>query len=253
MIVPAPASPDQPPVAFAPGLDRAQIARRFHAAGRVHIAGVLAPAAAVRAWRCLAEELPWRLVIQDESGPASLGVADTSQLATAERERIEAGIVRRAAHGFQFVYNSFPLYECHRDGILTDRYVMRVFEFLNSPDFIGFAREVTGIGAIDYADAQATLYRPGHFLTRHDDTGGASQGRQVAYVLNLTPEWRAEWGGLLAFIGPDGHVEEAWSPAMNALNLFRVPALHAVTEVASYAGAGRYSITGWLRQAPARA
>lgn len=38
---------------------------------------------------------------------------------------------------------------------------------------------------------------------------------------------------------------------MNALNLFRVPALHAVTEVASFAAAGRYSLTGWLRQRPA--
>jgi Rps23 Pro-64 3,4-dihydroxylase Tpa1-like proline 4-hydroxylase len=188
----------------------------------------------------------------DDSGPRNLAVADPAQLPAPEREQLESGILRRAQHCFQYVYNSFPVLECNRDGILMDRYVMRVYEFLNSPGFIGFVREVTGIATIDYADAQATLYRPGHFLTRHDDAAEGKH-RQVAYVLNFTPGWRAEWGGLLAFIGPDGHVSEAWAPAMNALNLFRVPALHAVTEVASFAGAGRYSITGWLRQSPAAA
>lgn len=246
MSSPQPMSAD-PPVAFAPGLDRAAIGARFRARGRVHIPGVLVPQAAERAWRCLAEELPWRLAIEDGQGARTLPVADSSQLPPAERERVETALLGQAAQGFAFVYDSFPVHECHRDGILADRYVMRVYEFLNSPEFIAFAREVTGLGSIDYADAQATLYRPGHFLTRHDDLSDG-QGRQVAYVLNLTPRWRAEWGGLLAFIGADGHVEEAWTPAMNALNLFRVPALHAVTEVASCAAAGRYAITGWLRQ-----
>lgn len=236
-----------PPVGFGPGLDRAAIARRFRERGRVHIPGILAPASAERAYDCLAQELPWRLAIEDGQGARNLQVADTSQLPPAERERVESALLRRAASGFAFAYDSFPVHECHRDGILLDRYVMRVYEFLNSPAFLGFAREVTGIAAIDYADAQATLYRPGHFLTRHDDRHEL-HGRLVAYVLNLTPGWRAEWGGLLAFIGADGHVEEAYTPAMNALNLFRVPALHAVTEVASYAAAGRYSLTGWLRQ-----
>jgi Rps23 Pro-64 3,4-dihydroxylase Tpa1-like proline 4-hydroxylase len=243
----ATASAAGPPVEFGPGLDPAAIAAHFSERGRVHIPGILAPAAAERAHRCLAQELPWRLAIEDGRGSRNLQVADTSQLPPAERERLESALLHRAAEGFAFAYDSFPVHECHRDGILMDRYVMRVYEFLNSPAFIGFARTVTGIAAIDYADAQATLYRPGHFLTRHDDTG-VQQGRQVAYVLNLTPHWRAEWGGLLAFIGVDGHVLEAYTPAMNALNLFRVPALHAVTEVASYAAAGRYSITGWLRQ-----
>lgn len=240
----------EPPVELGPGLDKSEIARRFRANGRVHIPGILTDAAAARTYRCLVQELPWRLVLLDDSGPRSLSVADPSQLPAAEREQLERSILRRAQRGFQYVYNSFPVFECHRDGILMDRYVMRVYEFLNSPEFIGFVRGVTGISTIDYADAQATLYRPGHFLTRHDDTAEGKH-REVAYVLNFTPEWRAEWGGLLAFIGPDGHVTEAWTPTMNALNLFRVPALHTVTEIASFAGAGRYSITGWLRQLPA--
>jgi Rps23 Pro-64 3,4-dihydroxylase Tpa1-like proline 4-hydroxylase len=52
---------------------------------------------------------------------------------------------------------------------------------------------------------------------------------------------------VLAFEGADGHIEEGFAPAFNALNLFAVPMRHAVTQVASFAPRDRLSITGWLR------
>ena len=93
------------------------------------------------------------------------------------------------------------------------------------------------------ADAQATCYRPGHFLTRHDDY---IDGRLVAYVLNFTPAWNPDWGGMLLFTDERGHVEEGYVPAWNALNFLKVPQTHAVSLVAPFAGGLRYSITGWL-------
>jgi SM-20-related protein len=96
-------------------------------------------------------------------------------------------------------------------------------------------------------DAQATRYERGHYLTQHDDSA-AEKGRLYAFVLNLTPHWRTDWGGLLNFIDADGHVAEAYAPAWNAINLFRVPQPHAVSCVAPFAGAPRLSITGWVRQ-----
>jgi Rps23 Pro-64 3,4-dihydroxylase Tpa1-like proline 4-hydroxylase len=36
-------------------------------------------------------------------------------------------------------------------------------------------------------------------------------------------------------------------PAFNALNVFRVPALHSVSTVAPFVSAARLSLTGWLR------
>ena len=49
-------------------------------------------------------------------------------------------------------------------------------------------------------------------------------------------------------IDPGGHIEEGYAPAFNALNIFRVPKRHAVTQVASFAGAERLSVTGWIRE-----
>jgi len=56
------------------------------------------------------------------------------------------------------------------------------------------------------------------------------------------------WGGILQFIAEDGHLAEGYAPSFNALNLFNVPQLHAVSYVAPFAQAGRFSVNGWLRE-----
>ena len=86
-------------------------------------------------------------------------------------------------------------------------------------------------------------------LTAHsDDIEG--KNRLFAYVLNFTPTWKPDWGGLLAFIDGDGHISEAYTPAFNALNIFKVPQMHTVTQVAGYAGAERavdHRLVCWRR------
>jgi Rps23 Pro-64 3,4-dihydroxylase Tpa1-like proline 4-hydroxylase len=98
----------------------------------------------------------------------------------------------------------------------------------------------------EYADAQATLYRSGHFLTAHDDNTPGTK-RLAAYVLSFTPVWRPEWGGLLEFLDDTSQVETGYVPGFNTIKLFRVPMTHYVSMVAPSAMSGRYSITGWLR------
>jgi SM-20-related protein len=90
----------------------------------------------------------------------------------------------------------------------------------------------------------ATLFKPLHFLTAHDDVGkGAPQ--VVAFSLNMTPTWRLDWGGALQFYDHDDHIEEGYLPTFNGLNLFRVPKLHSVAQVAALGGL-RYSLSGWF-------
>ena len=119
----------------------------------------------------------------------------------------------------------------------------------NSPEFVAFARALTGDDRIAYVDAQATRFLPGHFLNRHSDQLDRA-GRLYAYVLNLCPRWRVEWGGLLQFLDDEGDVTETLTPGFNTLNLFRVPQPHAVSMVSPFAGAPRLSITGWWRAFP---
>jgi Rps23 Pro-64 3,4-dihydroxylase Tpa1-like proline 4-hydroxylase len=70
--------------------------------------------------------------------------------------------------------------------------------------------------------------------------------RIAAYVLNMTPHWRLDWGGALLFSDRPGHITEGYPPAFNALNIFSVPQEHLVGFISPFAGAARYSITGWF-------
>ncbi len=246
------ASPADPPVRVNSRLDPALVARVFSVSGRVHVAGFLDEACAARIHRCLTTETRWRLVLFEGVDHREFDVAALDELPEEEHRDLLERVGRAARNGFSYRYASFRLFENFQEGKFRDSYLMRVLAFLNSVPFRDLMRRVTGDDAIDYADGQATLYRAGDFLTRHDDAV-EGKNRRAAYVLGFTPEWSTDWVGLLAFPDRYGHVSEAFAPAFNSLNLFRVPALHSMTQVASFATAGRYSITGWLRQRQASA
>ncbi|HEU0225188.1 MAG TPA: 2OG-Fe(II) oxygenase family protein [Steroidobacteraceae bacterium] len=238
-----------PAIRLNPALDAQLIARVFRSAGRVHVPDFFDAPTAALIHRSLAEETRWQLVLHDGGGHRELPVPALSSLPEEERRDWLARVHRAAERGFSYCYSTFRLFENYLNGRHLDSQLMRVLEFLNAPAFLGFARRLTGDARIGFADGQATMYRAGDFLTRHDD---AVDGRHrvAAYVLGFTPEWRTDWGGLLAFPDRHGHLAEAYLPTFNSLNLFRVPMLHAVTQVASFAAAPRYSITGWLRALP---
>ncbi len=237
-----------PEIRLHPRLDAALVARVYRASGRVHVPDFLAPTSAARIHRALEQETPWQAVLFDGREHRELPAG----LPGAEREALEAACAAAAARGFSYRYANFRIYESRQDGLHMGHFLMRVLEFLNSPDLIALMRRITGDEAIGYTDAQATRYRAGDFLTRHDDDV-AGKNRRAAYVLGFTPDWVTDWGGLLAFPDRYGHVAEAFGPSFNSLNLFRVPMPHAVTQVASFAAAPRYSITGWFRSLPASA
>ena len=108
-------------------------------------------------------------------------------------------------------------------------------------------REVTGDEFDRWISATATLYKPLDFLAVHDE---GLTNRNTAHVLNMTPESKPDWGGALQFYDRDDHIEEGYLPTFNALNLFRVPKRHSVTQVASFGGL-RYSISGWFERVAA--
>ena len=244
----APVVSGDPAVRLADGLNTASIANLFARFGRVHVAGILEQDCALRALMCLANEVPWSLHFNRGDVAHDVSLAEFQAMSNAERASLLGSIYRQATTGFQYLYDSFSLTDEYVAGRHRDLYAMRILEFLNSAPFLDWARRVTGVPAITFADAQATRYRDGQFLTCHDDAIDG-KNRVAAYVLNLTPAWHPDWGGILNFIDRDGHVAEGYTPSFNALNLLRVPQPHSVSIVAPFARGARYSITGWLRTA----
>jgi SM-20-related protein len=227
------------PLALSAAIDRAGAAESFGNSGRVHIPSVLTEATAARLFQCLSQETKWTVTLNN-----GRDFLDVENATAEERAKLTISAWQRARGSFQYLFDNHRLTRHGEQYSDPAHYHARVVEFLNSPTLLGLVREITGIPAIAWADAQATLYRPGDFLTVHDDETGGHK-RLVAYVLNMTPGWRAEWGGVLQFVGPSGHIEHGYVPTFNALNLFRVPTKHFVSLVAPFGGL-RYSVTGWF-------
>lgn len=228
------------------GLDPSQIAGVLRRFGRAHLPGVLPEATARALHAGLLSGTPYRRHLAAGERHITMAMDAFEAQGEAWKAEVYAAVRSTAAAGFSYLFDTYPVAEEVEAGARLGLAAEQVYDALNAPAGLRWLRAVTGEPRCAYVDAQATRFLPGHFLTGHDD-GVAGKDRLFAYVLNLTPGWRAEWGGLLLFTDGDGHVAEGYTPAFNALNLLRVPQAHLVSEVASYAPAPRLSVTGWIR------
>jgi SM-20-related protein len=230
-------------------LDLGRFRARLHDERRVQIDDFLQPAAAERLHACLAKEVPWTLALRDARGSRTIDHAAYSALAPAVVAELLADTAASACdaqdNGFRFAYDSYMMVTAYKEQRDPGLLLHRVLELFNSPEYLGFMRQLTGDTRIRRINAQATRYRAGHFLRFHTDEEHG-EGRLYAYVLNVSRGWQADWGGLLQFIGGDGGVQDTFLPRWNTLSLFAVPAGHAVSLVAPWAGGERLAITGWL-------
>ncbi len=223
-----------------PALDTAALANAFQASRRIVIRDLLVPEAADILHQALAS-LPWDVTFID-GGPRRYTQAQMTAMSPEERRRIMQTVLSEARDRFQFLYNSYPMITAYREKRAPDHPLHDMVEVLNGP-IMDLVKRVTGDSRPVKADAQATLYAPGHFLTRHNDTEGS---RLYAYVMGFARNWRAEWGAQLQFLREDGGVEESLVPSFNTLTLFSVPQLHHVSHVPVFAPIGRFAITGWF-------
>lgn len=225
--------------------DRRQAIRdRLARTGRAQVVDILRPDYA-RHLAASAARAPFNTVTRKGSGHVDLPAAWLASLEPARKQALGERVQASATDGFQYLYDNHPIYDLHQAG-QVDEVWSDLVSFLNSESFLGLMRDLTGETDIALADAQLTRFRPAHFLNQHDDWADGKK-RHFAYVLGLTPEWKIDWGGLLAFHGDDGNLAEAFTPRFNTLSLLKVPTPHSVTQVALSAGAERLSVTGWLR------
>ena len=226
-----------------PALDVDRMASAFVRDGRLHIPDILTTDSAERVHRCLEQDTDFSLLTPDGSDQAQAWRVAT--LGAQKQAELMTNVYARAGNAFQYLYDAHCLSKDGEAYPHAAHYLCAVTGFLNSRPFLDLGRRITGIDAIAFTDAQATRYRAGHFLSQHDDAN--VPGRVAAYVLNMTPHWRPDWGGTLLFLDGRGHVTQGYAPAFNALNILSVPQPHLVSFVSPFAGAARYSITGWFR------
>lgn len=188
----------------------------------------------------------WNTVTTSRGRHLDLDAKGVASFTDEDRRKFEAAVHAPATRGFQYLFENYPIYDAYHAGTIPDPEIVAFFEFLNSEQMLKFVRTVTGAPEIGFADAQATRYRSGHFLTTHSD-GVEGKDRVAAFVLSLTEDWRVDWGGILNFTDARGDIKTGFAPSFNTLNMFAVPQDHHVSFVAPYADAERLSITGWFR------
>ena len=230
-----------------PALDRAGLARTYAARRRVQIRDLLADDAAEALAGELRRRTDWRQVVNSGDKVFDLDRAARAAMSAAQRDALDQAVYAGARTGFQHRYEAIRIPDEAAERSKGSDLLTQFARWLSEGEAREFLRAVTGEPAIAFADAQATAFAPGDFLTGHDDevTG---KGRVAAYVFGLTAQWRVEYGGILLFHGGDGHVEAGLMPCFNMLNIFAVPQLHSVSEVTRAAPYRRYSVTGWLRR-----
>lgn len=234
---------------FHPAPSPGQIAEAAHAYARnsrIRIPDFLQHGAA-EALHAFLQAAPWWRTFNQGERTWDLGPESIEVLTPEQASQLEQAIHEGARKGFQYVYETVRVSEQSSERSERGFPVDRLLEAMNTAPALEMWRELTGDPDVGLVDGQATRYLPGHFLTRHDDDV-EGKNRVAAYVLNLSPEWAPEWGGLLQFHDAAGEVTGAMVPGFNVLNLFRVPQSHSVSIVAPFAPAPRYSITGWIRR-----
>lgn len=232
-------------LAVNPALDWRGLARRFAEAGRVRIDHFLDEPSAAALAAHLRDREDWKLVFNAGDKVFEIGRAERAGLPADRAARLAEAVKAQAQRGFQYHYETLRVPDAAAARAADPSLLNQFALLMSSEPVLERLRGVTGAPGITFADAQATAYAPGDFLTAHDDNV-AGKNRFAAFVYGLTPGWKIDWGGLL-LVHDD---EVAWAPRFNTLNLFAVPQPHSVSQVASFAADRRYSITGWLRGGP---
>lgn len=129
---------------------------------------------------------------------------------------------------------------------------MSYYEFLlrqtmNSPEFINFLNEITGLELVGLNTLFLSKYKSGNFLSPHSDKGNG----KLAFVINITPLWKPQYGGILHFMNEERtEIIQSFVPEFNSFVIFTVPdevgIPHFVSHVAPNVKFSRYAITGWF-------
>jgi len=235
-----------PPLRLNPTLRPNAFRPVFKAHRRLHIPEVLNPASARALHAALTDAKSWIRSVHLQAGQdVDITMDELNAMTEAERTELENNLVDSSTDSVKYVFDAVRITPAIKEGRSVPKPLRAIHDFVNGRNFLELISRITGDERVAFADVMATRYMPGHFATAHADELPGHR-RLYAYVLNLTPEWRADWGGVLTFLDDDGHIAEGYVPKFNALNIFEVPQTHAVSVVSRLARAPRLSVTGWI-------
>ncbi len=226
-----------------PELDPLALGREFDCDQRLRINNLLEEPFAREVHNQLQSQLLFDNILFSQNRNIVLSDQELQGMAAAQREQLQGELLSLANRGIGFFYSG---YRMESERITSAPAALQdLFELVRGGAMLDFVKEISGYSDLTGADGQFTRFSRGQYLTRHSDFV-PEERRRLAYVVNFTPNWHPDWGGLLQFYHDNGIPRDAWEPRFNCLSLFDVRHVHAVTFVAPFAGAARYALTGWF-------
>ncbi|XP_065834809.1 prolyl 3-hydroxylase OGFOD1-like [Oscarella lobularis] len=172
-------------------------------------------------------------------------VAETELLSQLQQEASEQEFHAKSNDLYQFKQTD-DLGICNGSGLAAFR------TFLTSK-CRSWLTNITGIRLSDQVDSTFSEYKYTDTLLCHDDE---LEGRRIAFIFYLVPEWKDTDGGLLELFdtSADGHpnrIVRTLTPRWNTFVFFEVSpvSFHQVSEILSTTKT-RLSINGWFHGAP---
>lgn len=146
----------------------------------------------------------------------------------------------------KFAYNFYRTLSNHFDDCTCTECQIRTW--LVESECLDFISEVTNEKYVDSDEVFAACYMAGDFLSPHVDSPNGTLG----FVLQLTKDWKPEYGGLLHFMNDKREiVERIEVPEFNSLTLFYLPKnkgkWHFVSAVSPGTPEVRLTYTGWFK------
>lgn len=184
-------------------------------------------------------EIKWDLCYLSENGPVSIKDKSLMTYTPQQYGELNQKIMARAQQGFSYFYFRSDLVNA------VNSRLKAFYEDLCGEEFLSFCRSITEEPSIKKVNGQLACYSPGCFLRKHTDKTDKEK-RVAAYVINFTPKWNNDWGGLLHLLDNEQNILDILEPHFNSISIFKVPTLHYVSQVANYARGKRYTATGWM-------
>lgn len=230
-----------------PAHDPGKLHQQLIKNGRLQVPNFFSQESADYLYSLLQQHKNWYLAYNEGDNYYESELAEFQQLPPQQKQGFMNGIFARASEHFQYVFMQYYITQAIELNENIGHPMHAMHDFINSESTLEFMRVLTGENKVRKADAYASCYSPGHFLTEHDDRH-SKHDRVAAYVVSMTKGWNKNWGGHLAFYDDAGNIKEAFAPSFNTLNIFLIPQSHAVQQVAPFAKVSRTSYLGWLHR-----
>jgi len=141
-------------------------------------------------------------------------------------------------------YMNSDLYQFHQTDDCknaTQETVKEFHKYFSSQEFIQHIAKITG-KKLKSIDMSGFIYTDTDYLLPHDDR---LEGRKIAYVVNLSKNFKKSDGGELQLFSKN-KVVKSITPTYNTLTIFEVSSksLHQVQEV--FSNKKRITLSGWF-------